>query len=69
MKIYNAKDIIEANRIVAYLRENGISAYCYDSNSGAHTHMVQGFGLFGVDIFADDREAERARKLMEEMDK
>ena len=67
MKIYNAKDIIEANCIMTYLKEAGINAYCMDSGLASHTHGVSGFGVFGVDVFVDSGDAERAIEVLKDM--
>ena len=63
VKIYNAVNIIEAEEIVALLKENGIPAYHQNASGGATTHSMSGFGLYGVDIFVDEADAEKAKRI------
>lgn len=42
VKIYNAGDSLEANRIVEILKENDISAYTMESGSGSYLVIQQG---------------------------
>ncbi len=65
IRIYNAGNVIEAERIVAVLKENGIQSYYQDSSSGVAAHNVSGFGLYGVDVYVEDSDAESAAKLIE----
>ena len=55
-KIYNAQDAIEAEEIVARLKENGIPAYSQNAFGGVAAHSMCGFSLYGVDIFVDNAE-------------
>ena len=54
---------IEAEEIVALLKENGIPAYHQNASGGATTHSMSGFGLYGVDIFVDEADAEKAKRI------
>lgn len=63
-KIYNAHDAIEAEEIVALLKENGIPVYSQNASGGVAAHSMSGFSLYGVDIFVDDVDAEKAKKLI-----
>ena len=63
-QIYNAHDAIEAEEIVALLKENGIPAYSQNASGGVAAHSMSGFSLYGVDIFVDDVDAENAKKLI-----
>lgn len=63
-KIYNAHDAIEAEEIAALLKENGILAYSQNASGGVAAHSMSGFSLYGVDIFVDDVDAEKAKKLI-----
>ena len=65
-QIYNAHDIVEAERIIALLQTHGINAFAGDSSSGVAVHHVPGFGLFGVDITVNDEDAEKASVILEE---
>lgn len=43
VKIYNASDSLEANRIIEILKENNITAYSIESGSGSYLAIQQGF--------------------------
>ena len=66
IKIYNAQDAIEAEEIVALLKENGISAYHQNAAGGVTVHSMSDFSLYGVDIFVDEADAEKAKRLLAE---
>lgn len=63
-QIYNAHDAIEAEEIVALLKENGIPAYSQNASGGVAAHSMSGFSLYGADFFVDDVDAEKAKKLI-----
>ena len=65
-KIYNAHDAIEAEEIVELLKENGIPAYSQNASGGVAAHSMSGFSLYGVDIFVDEADAEKAKRLLAE---
>ena len=65
-KVYNAQDAIEAEEIVALLKENGIPAYSQNASGGVAAHSMSGFSLYGVDIFVDEAYAEKAKKFLAE---
>lgn len=67
VKIYNAADAIEAERVVAELKECGIPAYYQDSSSSVVGYGVTGFGLYGVDVYVDESDGERAKRIVEEV--
>ena len=64
-KIYNARDIMEAQEVVNILQENGIPAYYQDGSGGVAAHDVSGFGLYGVDVLVDDADAEKAEQVIQ----
>ena len=66
VKIYNAKNVVEAEEIVALLKENGIPAYSQNASGGVAAHSMSGFSLYGVDIFVDEADAEKAKRLLAE---
>ncbi len=66
VRIYNARDVLEAQEIVGILKENGIPAFFQDSARGVAGHDVSGFGLFGVDVFIDEPDEEKALKILGE---
>jgi hypothetical protein len=66
IKIYNAQDAIEAEEIVALLKERGIPAYSQNASGGVAAHSMSGFSLYGVDIFVDEADAEKAKRVLSE---
>ena len=58
--IYNAENIIEAEMLVEMLKENGIAAFTQEPSSSVAAYGVAGFGVYGVDIWAEADEAEKA---------
>lgn len=66
VKIYNAENVVEAEAIVSLLKENGIPAYHQNSPGGVVAHSMSGFSLYGVDIFVDEADAEKAKRLLAE---
>ena len=66
VKIYNAENVVEAEAIVSLLKENGIPAYHQNSPSGVAAHSMSGFSLYGVDIFVDEADAEKTKRLLAE---
>ena len=63
-KISNVHDIVEADKIICFLQENGINAFSNDAASGVAAHHVSGFGLYGVDIMVRDEDAEKAADIL-----
>ena len=66
VKIYNAENVVEAEAIVSLLKENGISAYHQTAAGGVTVHSMSDFSLYGVDIFVDEADAEKAKRLLAE---
>ena len=66
IKIYNAQDAIEAEEIVALLKENGIPAYSQNASGGVAAHSRSGISIYGIDIFVDEADAEKAKRLLAE---
>ena len=66
VKIYNAENVVEAEAIVSLLKENGIPAYHQNSPGGVAAHSMSGFSLYGVDIFVDEADAEKTKRLLAE---
>ena len=66
-KIYNAKDIVEAGRIVELLKEHGIAAFSQEAGANVAMHGAPGFGIYGVDIFVKTDDAEKAVQLIKEI--
>lgn len=67
-KIYNAKDIVEAGKIIELFKEHGITAFSQEASANVAMHGMSGFGIYGVDVFVETDEAERAIQILEDMD-
>ena len=66
IRIYNAKDQIEANRLVAFLQEAEIPCYAAGPGSGEYMQITMGYSVFGMDIYVREEDAVRTRKFLEE---
>ena len=66
VKIYNASDSLEANRIIEILKENDITAYSIESGSGSYLAIQQGFSVFGQDIYVTEEDKEKAQEIINE---
>ena len=51
------------------LKENGIAAFTQEPSSSVAAYGVAGFGVYGVDIWAEADEAEKAVQIIEEIEK
>lgn len=67
-KIYNAKDIVEAGKLIELLKEHGITAFSQEASANVAMHGVAGFGIYGVEVFVETDEAKRAMQIVEDMD-
>ena len=67
-KIYNAKDIVEAGKIIELFKEHGITAFSQEASANVAMHGMSGFGIYGVDVFVETDEAEKAIQILEDMD-
>lgn len=67
-KIYNAKDIVEAGRIVELLKEHGIAAFSLESGASVAMHGASGFGMYGMDVLVETDEVKRALQIIEATD-
>ncbi len=67
IKIYNAKDQIEANRLMAFLQAEEIACYTSESGSGEYMHITMGYSVFGVDIYVKEEDAVRAKEIITEL--
>ena len=59
----DARGAKEAEEIAELLKENGISAYHQNAAGGVTVHSMSGFSLYGVDIFVDEADAEKAKRI------
>ncbi len=67
-KIYNAKDIVEAGRIVELLKEHGIAAFSQEAGASVSMHGASGFGMYGIDVLVETDEVKRALQIIEAAD-
>lgn len=67
-KIYNAKDIVEAERIVELLKEHGIAAFSQEAGASVAMHGASGFGMYGMDVLVETDEAKKALQIIEAID-
>ena len=66
IRISNAENVVEAEEIVTLLKERGIPAYSQNASGGVAAHSMSGFSLYGVDVFVDEADAEKAKGLIAE---
>ena len=67
-KIYNAKDIVEAGRIIELLKEQGIVAFSQEAGASVAMHGAPRFGMYGVDVLVEGDEAKKAIQIIEAAD-
>lgn len=67
-KIYNAKDIVEAGKIIELLKEYGITAFSKEAGANVAMHGVAGFGIYGVEVFVERNEVKKAMQIIEDME-
>ena len=65
VKLCNVHDIIEAERMIELLKENGIAAFSQESGDGVSVYSTARFGLYGVDVFVEAKNEEQARKFID----
>ena len=63
VKLCNVHDIIEAERMIELLKENGIAAFSQESGDGVSVYGTVGFGLYGVDVFVEAKKLIDAENL------
>ena len=63
-RIYNARDVVEAGRLIELLNDNGISAFSREAGASVAMHGVAGFGIYGVDVLVKIDEAEKALQII-----
>lgn len=64
IKVYNASDEIDAERILSLLEDNNIKGYSHDSGLGGYMELTRGFSTYGKDIYVDESDSEQARALI-----
>lgn len=65
VKIYNARDEMEANQIISALELENIPCCMMQAGSGDWMKMTQGFSVYGIDLYVDERDAAYARTIIE----
>lgn len=63
--VYNARDEIEANMILECLKQADIEGYAQGNGSGEYMKIVQGFSVFGQDIYVEDEDADKAKAIID----
>lgn len=66
VKVYNANDSIDAQRIIDLLKDENIIAFSQGSGSGDYLSISQGFSVYGVDIYVDASDVESAKAIIAE---
>ena len=66
VKIYNAKDDLEANIIADILKNSNIACHIQDAGAGEYLNIYYGFTVYGKDIYVDESQADTAKALIEE---
>lgn len=66
VKIYNAKDDLEANIITDILKNSDIACHIQDAGAGEYLNIYYGFTVYGKDIYVDESQADIAKALIEE---
>ncbi len=67
VKVYNAKDDLEANIIADILKNSGIPCHIQDAGAGEYLSLYYGFTIFGKDIYVDERQLNDAKSLIDEI--
>lgn len=65
IKIYNARDVVEAGRLIELLNESGIAAFSQEAGASVALHNAAGFGIYGVDVLVRTDEAEKALQIIQ----
>ena len=68
-KNYTSENIIESEMLWDMLSENVIAAFTQEPSSSVAAYGVAGFGVYGVDIWTEADEAEKAVQIIEEIEK
>lgn len=67
VKIYNASDELESQKLVSILEENNIPCYTMNSDIGEYMKITQGFSVFGIDLYVDSEDELKAKELIEQI--
>lgn len=66
VKVYNANDRIDAQRMIDLLKDENINAFSQGSGSGEYLNISQGFSVYGEDIYVDASDVEAAKAIIAE---
>lgn len=61
-------DGVQADLLIATLREQGIPAYKASKNSGGMMNTYMGFSIYGAEIFVDEEDLLRAQEILAELE-
>lgn len=62
--IYNAKDAIEAQRLSDILKAADIPTILVDTAAGGTVKLIQGFSVYGTEIYVREDDADRATQIL-----
>ncbi len=62
------KNIVETGKNHRIFKEHGITAFSQEASANVAMHGMSGFGIYGVDVFVETDEAEKAMQILEDMD-
>ena len=62
--IYNAKDAIEAQRLSDILKAADIPTILVDTAAGGTVKLIQGFSVYGTEIYVREDDADRAVQIL-----
>ena len=68
IKIYNAKDIVEAGRIIELLEEHGIVAFSQEAGASVAMNGASRFGMYSVNVLVKTDEMKKALQIIEAAD-
>ena len=64
VKIYNAGDTFEVDRVVELLKDNNIECYIMESGIGGYLAIQQSFSIYGKDIYVAEENEDKAKGLI-----
>lgn len=67
IKIYNARDDIEATLIIDALEKENIFCNTLEAGSGDWMKVTQGFSVYGIDIYVLEENADLAKCIIEQV--
>ena len=64
VKVYNAKDEMEANMLMAVLTSAGIDCYSAEYGAGEWLKITSGFSVYGRDIYVEKKNEALAKSII-----